>query len=171
MTTAEYNEAKETYIKELASNNSRKKLDEIASALDLDPKKYASKREIALAIMLAGSQALLYRSNVDTADTEEEKKEMSKQMSSVKSIRKAINDEAESFMTFYKGEFMTNIAAFHDATQMFREDIKKQVKENNDFDHEFGQSVKKYQDSIEIFRRSILEQSKENQKYIRQFYG
>jgi hypothetical protein len=85
-------------------------------------------------------------------------------MSSVKSIRKATKDKAS--------EFMTNIAAFHGATQVFRDDIMGQRKENRDFANVgFAQSVKKYQQSIEAFRRSILEQSKETQKYIKQFYG
>jgi hypothetical protein len=173
MTTTEYNEAKETYIKELVSSNSRIKLDEIAKALGLEPKNYANKREIALAIMMAANhQDSLYKSYVDVTDAEEEKEEMGVQLSSVKSIRKAINDKADNFMKFYKGEFLANITAFHDATQMFRDDIKEQMKENNDWvNNEFGQSVKEYQQSIETFRRCILEQSKENQKYIKQFYG
>lgn len=168
----EYDEAKETYIKELVINNSRKKLDEIAKALGLEPKNYASKREIALAIMMTTNQDPLYNSFMCITDAEEGKKEMGVQLSSVKSIRKAIEDKADNFMTFYKGEFLANLTAFHDATQMFRDDIKKQVKENNNWvNNEFGQSVKEYQQSIETFRRCILEQSAENQKYIKRFYG
>ena len=49
----EYDDAKEAYIKELVDGYSRKEIDEMAKALGLEPEKYATKREIALGIMLA----------------------------------------------------------------------------------------------------------------------
>ena len=168
----EYDDAKKAYVKELVDGHSRKEIDEMAKALDLDPEKYATKREVALGIMLATDQASMYEPEGNIAEIEEECEEVDVTMSSVKSIRNATKDKATNFMTFYKGEFLTNIAAFHGATQVFRDDIMGQRKENRDFANVgFAQSVKKYQQSIEAFRRSILEQSKETQKYIKQFYG
>lgn len=160
----EYDDAKKAYVKELVDGHSRKEIDEMAKALDLDPEKYATKREVALGIMLATDQASMYKPEGNTADVGEEYEEVDVTMSSVKSIRNATKDKATNFMT--------NIAAFHGATQVFRDDIMGQRKENYDFANVgFAQSVKKYQQSFEAFRRSILEQSKETQKYIKQFYG
>jgi len=145
----EYDEAKKAYIKELVNGHSRKEIDEMAKALDLDPEKYATKREIALGIMLATDQASICKPERNTADRGEECEEVDVTMSSVKSIRKATQDE---------------VRAFHDAIQVFSDDVKEQMKENYDFVNEFALS-------LESFRRSVLEQSKEIQKYIKQFYG
>jgi len=145
----EYDDAKKAYVKELVDGHSRKEIDEMAKALDLDPEKYATKREAALGIMLATDQASIYKPEEKPTDVGEEGEGVDVTMSSVKSIRKATKDKAS--------EFMTNIAAFHGATQVLR-------KENRDFANEFALS-------IESFRHSVLEQSKETQKYIKQFYG
>ena len=145
----EYDDAKKAYVKELVDGHSRKEIDEMAKALDLDPEKYATKREVALGIMLATDQASMYKPEEKPTDVGEEYEEVDVTMSSVKSIRKAIQDK---------------VPIFHDAIQVFSDDVKKQMKENRDFANEFALS-------IEPFRHSVLEQSKENQKFIKQFYG
>lgn len=158
----------------MSDGNSRKELDNIATALGLHVSEHSNKRVLAQAILVVREQreAMDKQRQSGSFHAEEVSEVKKLSMNSVKDMMKATKEMANEIKAFYDGAFKQGMKAFQDAVNSFNQSINAQKKENNDFvKNEFQQNLKAFRQTIELFRQSITDQMKENQRFARQFYG
>lgn len=168
------NDEKRKYVEELAGSYSRKKLDEIAVELRLNPTDYVNKAAIAEAILKVreNEETATVKMTREPASTEEVKEEIKVQKSSVMDMRRAFEEQATAFKTFGSVDFKQAIKSFNDSVKAFRKSIGEQMKRNQDFlRNEFKQDVQRFRQNIKKFEQSIDVQAKENHEFTRQFQG
>jgi len=169
------NDEKIKYVEELAGSYSRKKLDEIAVELGLNPTDYVNKAAIAEAILKVreNEETATVKTTREPASTEEVIKV---QKSSVMDLRRTFEEQATAFKTFGSVDFKQAIKSFNDSigeqtktfndsVKAFRKSIGEQMKRNQDF------LRNEFNDSVKAFRKSIDVQAKENHEFARWFQG
>ena len=168
------NDERKKYLEELVNSYSRKELNEIAEALDLNLNEYKKKKEIAEAILKVRERKenLAAIVTYKPALGKEVRKVEEMFENTVKGKRKAIMEKASEFKIFGSVELRNSTDVFHNAVQAFKRNTIDQAIKNQEIARdEFTQSIGRFQENIKEFGQSIRTQIRKNQDFVKSFYG
>jgi len=145
------NDERKKYLEELVNSYSRKELNEISEALDLNPNDYKKKKEIAEAILKVREReenlAAIATYKPDLGKEVRKVEEMFE--NTVKGKRKAFREKASEFKTF---------------GSVFHNGVQAAIKNQEIARDELTQGIKEFQ-------HSVLMLSQKNQDFVKSFYG